>query len=233
MTSIIQRIILDLARAGLPPAKERYYNPKGKYIGEHGGRFDIRKPGSAHHYISKSGKYLKIAMQQWIKKNGPSAAKANGIEQALEALGKETLTLDEVDHITTVAKQVLRKDLEAISKMPPQERKKYEDTYNKELKMAVRLHWNFTCPICGRTESELDETLNVHHVHGDTGGSFEGEDNPNEFVPVCDKCHKDIHKMDPIVSETIIMNHINQKMGGKSYTSPKDALPYIIHPPTR
>lgn len=223
--------MVDLAIAGVPPSEMRYYHPNGRFIGEKGGRFDVNKAGSAHHYIHKSGRYLKVALQRWSRKNGPTAAKARGVDKALQHLDQSTLTNEEVAHVSNVAKDVLGKDLEKLSLMPPEERKKYDDTYNKELKTAVRVHYNYTCPICGKHETELDETLNVHHVHGDAKGAFEDVDNPNEFVPLCDKCHKKVHADGIEKSEPELLKIINDKMGGKSFVSPQDALPFMIHPP--
>jgi 5-methylcytosine-specific restriction endonuclease McrA len=60
----------------------------------------------------------------------------------------------------------------------------YTSDWTKELREKVRDRDNHTCQLCHKTEKELNETLNVHHIDYDKEHSV-----MENLISLCQKCH--------------------------------------------
>lgn len=62
-------------------------------------------------------------------------------------------------------------------------------TLNQAQKQRVKEKYNFTCPICGRREPRIQ--LEIHHI---IKKEHSGPDDEENLIPLCQKCHKLVHK---------------------------------------
>lgn len=124
---------------------------------------------------------------------------------------------------------------------------KYCEKFNNNLKERVRAFFNYTCPLCNKTQDENKEKLSVHHVYTEKMACCESEINEmdelrnklpkhivklgdpvfsNEeiarirmMVPLCRECHSKIHSNTEYEQETrdFFDNLIMIEYGGKCY----------------
>ena len=68
----------------------------------------------------------------------------------------------------------------------------------ENIKAYVLAKYNYTCPICGH-KFDKEHKARLHHSSFRSKGAT---DNPDEFIPICDKCHTDKnHQPDEVLDK--------------------------------
>ena len=68
----------------------------------------------------------------------------------------------------------------------------------ESIKAYVLAKYNYTCPICGH-KFDKEHKAKMHHATFKSKGAT---DNPDEFIPICDKCHTDKnHQSDEVLDK--------------------------------
>jgi hypothetical protein len=101
--------------------------------------------------------------------------------------------------------------------------KGYSPTYckkfNYDLKLRVRAFFNYTCFLCGKSETENGKKLSVHHVNYDKMVCC--NDKPVKLVPLCSSCHPKTNA-NRKYWENLIEFELEQKYNSKCYFTKKE-----------
>jgi hypothetical protein len=60
----------------------------------------------------------------------------------------------------------------------------YTYKFNRQLKLTIRMRDDYTCQLCGMSETENVKKLSCHHIDYDKTNSL-----PNNLISLCVKCH--------------------------------------------
>ena len=60
----------------------------------------------------------------------------------------------------------------------------YSTDFNRQLKELIRLRDEYKCQLCGISEGDNNDTLNIHHIDYDKMNSL-----PDNLISLCKKCH--------------------------------------------
>lgn len=94
----------------------------------------------------------------------------------------------------------------------------YCPKFNQEVMRRVRLFYNNTCVVCGKTKEEnKGKNMSVHHVHYDKQTCC--NDSPHSFVTLCVPCHtKTTHSKERTKWEQQFATIIEKNKGKCYYT---------------
>ena len=80
-----------------------------------------------------------------------------------------------------------------------------ETDYWKIIAAYVRQRDNFKCRECGS-----DKSLQVHHLTYENHG-YEHRTQEDDLITVCDKCHKNIHRIESKLPQIVRLKHKKKK----------------------
>lgn len=135
--------------------------------------------------IKQIRKNLKLTQVEFAKRVGVGLRFLRELEQ-----GKPTIRLDKLNQILEFLGchlEIMRNDKNYVPKQFINSFA-YEKGWTKEFKLKIRQRDNFTCQLCGMTESEqLERSSHPLHVHHIDFNKFNHE--INNLISLCYICH--------------------------------------------
>jgi hypothetical protein len=95
----------------------------------------------------------------------------------------------------------------------------YCKKFNHDLKLRVRAFFNYTCFLCGKSETENGKKPSVHHVIYDK--MICCNDKPVKLVPLCSSCHPKTNA-NRKYWENLIESELDEKYNSKCYFTKKE-----------
>lgn len=102
----------------------------------------------------------------------------------------------------------------------------YCEKFNEIFKERVRLFFGNKCVECGRTHEENKVALSVHHVYKNKNTCC--DDSPRYFVPLCKRCHANVHFTNKINWQTHFADMIDQAYSGECYYTLEEYVSLLL-----